>query len=341
MNDIVQQQNTSAPPAEIPSTSTAALILSEASMAQIERVADIMAKGRSTVPQHLQNNKGDCAAVVMQAMQWGMNPFAVAQKTHVVNGQLGYEAQLVNAVISTSGALTSRPEYEWFGPWENIMGKFAIKKKPASGTPGTKDYKKETEYRVPGWTMADEKGCGVRVWATLKGEEVPRYLELHMEQASVRNSPLWASDPKQQLAYLAVKRWSRLYCPDVILGVYTPDELEPEPMRDLNDKPGRNARPQDVAASKRQQAPAGPSPALLAAARAAADKGREAFAEWWRVAKPADRGALRDELPDLESRVRTAEENKVIDMPTTDQQQADENADFVRGMDASTGESQG
>lgn len=32
-------------------------------------------------------------------------------------------------------------------------------------------------------------------------------------------------DPKQQLAYLAVKRWARLYCPDVILGVYSPDEL--------------------------------------------------------------------------------------------------------------------
>ena len=42
---------------------------------------------------------------------------------------------------------------------------------------------------------------------------------------SVRNSPLWVSDPRQQLAYLAIKRWSRLYTPDVILGVYTPDEI--------------------------------------------------------------------------------------------------------------------
>ncbi|SPX63869.1 Uncharacterised protein [Leclercia adecarboxylata] len=36
-------------------------------------------------------------AIIMQAMQWGMNPYAVAQKTHLVNGVLGYEAQLVNA----------------------------------------------------------------------------------------------------------------------------------------------------------------------------------------------------------------------------------------------------
>lgn len=36
----------------------------------------------------------------MQAVQWGMNPFAVAQKTHFVSGKIGYEAQLVNAVIT-------------------------------------------------------------------------------------------------------------------------------------------------------------------------------------------------------------------------------------------------
>lgn len=51
-----------------------------------------------------------------------MNPYAVAQKTFVVNGVLGYEAQLVNAVISTRGPLTGRIEYDWFGPWEKLSG---------------------------------------------------------------------------------------------------------------------------------------------------------------------------------------------------------------------------
>ena len=40
-----------------------------------------------------------------------MNPFAVAQKTHVVNGSLGYEAQLVNAVVQASGAIDGRFHY--------------------------------------------------------------------------------------------------------------------------------------------------------------------------------------------------------------------------------------
>lgn len=52
----------------------------------------------------------------------------------------------------------------------------------------------------------------------MKNEQEPRVLELLLSQAQVRNSTLWASDPRQQLAYLAVKRWARLHCPDVILG---------------------------------------------------------------------------------------------------------------------------
>ncbi|ECD9546107.1 recombinase RecT [Salmonella enterica subsp. houtenae] len=37
---------------------------------------------------------------------------------------------------------------------------------------------------------------------------------------------MWEQDPRQQLAYLCVKRWARLHAPDVLLGVYTPDELQ-------------------------------------------------------------------------------------------------------------------
>ncbi len=119
-----------------------------------------------------------------------------------------------NAVISRSGVLASRFEYEWYGPWEKVVGKFHIRK----GEKG--------EYRVPGWTLADEAGIGIIIRATLKGEDQPRELDLLLAQARTRNSTLWADDPRQQLAYLAVKRWARLFCPDVILGVYTPDELD-------------------------------------------------------------------------------------------------------------------
>lgn len=203
------------------SASAGALLLHEASMERLERIADLMASGKTTVPQHLRGSKGDCFAIVLQSMQWGMNPFSVAQKTHLVNGTLGYEAQLVAAVINSSGAVQDRFHFEWFGDWTKIVGRFkeveSKTKKDDNGYP--------KKYIVPAWEQKDEQGLGVKVWATLKGEREPRVLELFLTQARTRNSTLWTEDPKQQLAYLAQKRWSRLYAPDVILGVYTPDEL--------------------------------------------------------------------------------------------------------------------
>ncbi|HCD5037654.1 TPA: recombinase RecT [Klebsiella pneumoniae] len=208
---------------------TAAAIFSPEGINQLVRFAELMAQSRVTVPAHLAGKPADCMAVAMQAAQWGMNPFAVAQKTHVINGALGYEAQLVNAAITAMAPTKDRVHFEWFGPWENVIGKFIEK---------TND--KGKKYLAAGWSATDEKGCGVKVWATLKGESEPRVLDLLLTQAQVRNSTLWGSDPKQQLAYLGVKRWARLYCPDVILGVYTPDELQeaaPRVERDITPTP--------------------------------------------------------------------------------------------------------
>ncbi|ECQ8435060.1 recombinase RecT [Salmonella enterica] len=176
---------------------TAAAIFSPEGMDRLVRFATLMADSKATVPQHLAGKPADCLAVTMQAAQWGMNPFAVAQKTHVVNGTLGYEAQLVNAVVSSSNLLSTRLNYRWDGDWSKVNGK--IDKSPS---------------------------LTVTVSAVLKGEAEPRELTISMAQAGVRNSPLWEQDPRQQLAYLCVKRWARLHAPDVLLGVYTPDELQ-------------------------------------------------------------------------------------------------------------------
>lgn len=211
-------------------TSTAGLVLDEGNMNRLFTMAEWMATGVATVPKHLQKNKGDCLAVCMQATQWRMNPFAVAQKTHLINGTLGYEAQLVIAVINTSGAIIGRLDWAWFGPWEKIVGRF----KEVVSRDKKDDRGEPKKYIVPDWVLADEEGLGVTVTATLRGESQPRVLSLLMKQARTRNSTLWAEDPKQQLAYLASKRWARLHAPEVILGVYTPDEIaEFAPPRDM------------------------------------------------------------------------------------------------------------
>lgn len=178
---------------------TQMMLFNHQMMEQLYNFSQVMSSGKCTVPKHLQNSPGDCMAIAMQAAQWKMNPYAVAQKTHLVNGTLGYEAQLVNAVINSMAPTKDRLHYEWFGDWD--------------------------KYIASGLNPQLETGLGVKAWATLKGEHEPRFLDVFLKPITIRNSPLWKVDPRQQIAYLATKRWARMYCPDVILGVYTADEL--------------------------------------------------------------------------------------------------------------------
>lgn len=184
---------------------TAAAIFSPEGMDRLVRFATLMADSKATVPAHLAGKPADCLAVTMQAAQWGMNPFAVAQKTHVVNGTLGYEAQLVNAVVQRSGAIKGRFHYEYKGEGSSLE-------------------------------------C--RVGAVIRGEQEITWNEwLCISSVTTKNSPLWKTNPKQQFGYLQVKNWARAHTPGAILGVYTPDELQdaaPRVERDIT-PPARNA----------------------------------------------------------------------------------------------------
>ncbi|KJZ41613.1 RecT family recombinase [Pseudomonas fluorescens] len=285
MTDSDTQATTGLATYHDPSHNAAALILDPGTMRSMTDLATMMADGKTTVPEHLRGNKADCMAIVLQAMQWQMNPFAVAQKTFIVKGgALSYEAQLVNAVITSKAPTIDRLHYDWFGPWEKIVGKFLVKKNAEN-----------KEYRVPGWGLLDEVGLGVRVWATFRGEDEPRVLETLMAQARTRNSTLWADDPKQQIAYLATKKWARLFCPDVILGVYTPDEFEGSYGNEIDITPTEQTN-NTAAASSVSFGPKSPSPEidgvfadLLAVAK---QQDIDAYAAAWAGLKPKQRAAI-------------------------------------------------
>lgn len=185
----------------------ASLLMNPDYMDRLMKFAEVMASGTVTVPKHLQGKISDCLAITMQSARWGMDPFVVGQKTHIINGTLGYEAQLVNAVITSSNVVNGRFNYRYGGEWEKIVG--------------LKDNR-------------DESGLYIEVGAILRGDtEITWGEAVYLADIQTRNSPLWKTMPKQQIAYLAVKYWSRLYCPEVIMGVYTPDELQERTMKDV------------------------------------------------------------------------------------------------------------
>ncbi|MGL5386688.1 MAG: RecT family recombinase [Serratia sp. (in: enterobacteria)] len=225
-------ENTSLPVENGASFATSiSMIFNGQMLDQLTVFANLMADSTITIPTHLAGRPADCMAVIMQAMQWGMNPYSVAQKTYVVNGVLGYEAQLVNAVITSSDAIKGRFHYEYGGgDWSKCARTAEVIEKKMGKT-GAYNVTK----RVRAWNDADEEGLFIRVGAIIKGEHEITWGEpIHLSSVAIRNSPLWVTNPKQQMAYLAVKYWARLYASAVILGVYTPDELEQRVEREIN-----------------------------------------------------------------------------------------------------------
>lgn len=163
-------------------------ILDDSNFDKIWRMSEALSNSALSVPKELKGNLGDCMAIVTQAMIWGLNPFAVAQKAHVINGKIGYEAQLVNAVVMQSGAIKGSFHYEYRG---------------------------------------EGNALECRVGAVLRGESAVCWGEwLSIAMITTKNSPLWKVNPKQQLGYLQVKNWARAFVPGALLGIYTTDELE-------------------------------------------------------------------------------------------------------------------
>lgn len=169
------------------------------SMNEVMEFSKLMALSGIAVRPHLRLQPGACLGVVMQAIDWQMQPFAVANKSYAVNDQLGFESQLLHAVVEARAPITGRLRCVYDGKIED----------------GTRT-------------------CTVS--ATFKGENEPHsYTSPQISKIRVKNSPLWRDDPDQQLFYFASRSWSRKWCPDVLLGVYTPEELQSLPV-------GENAR---------------------------------------------------------------------------------------------------
>lgn len=160
---------------------------------QVMQFARLMAIGGIAVPEHLRGNVGACLAVCFQAVEWRMSPYAVANKSYSVNNRLAFESQLIQAVILQRAPIKGRLSYEYTGEGDKRRCKVAAVLADGSGT---------VEYETPEFGRIQPK-----------------------------NSPLWKTDPDQQLAYFAGRSLCRRHFPDVLLGVYERDETAAAPIQ--------------------------------------------------------------------------------------------------------------
>lgn len=152
-----------------------------------------MMSGAKLVPNHLQGKAADCLLVIEQASRWKMSPFAVAQCTSVIQGKLMYEGKLVAAVVNANGGLEERLSFDYSGEGENR--KITVKGK-------------------------------------FKGEKEPRAVEVVFKDVKTANS-MWQKQPDQQLMYSGTRAWARRHAPELMLGVYSPEEFDQAQMVDI------------------------------------------------------------------------------------------------------------
>ena len=158
------------------------------SMGEAMEFAKLMSLMGQGVPKHCRDTPGVCALIAIQSYEWNMNPLAVANKSYVVNDRIGYEAALYHSVVVRRAPITGRIKMDFIGD-------------------GTK------------------RRC--KVWAELSdGTGIVDYLSPEIGTIKTKNSPLWTADPDQQLFYYSVRAFARRHFPDVMMGVYTVDELQ-------------------------------------------------------------------------------------------------------------------
>jgi hypothetical protein len=199
-------------PADIPTHDlplTLRIMLDPVMFQRVKDAATIMSGAEGFIGAHLAGKAQACFAVITRSMDWKLDPYFVAQATYQTpNGAVGFEGKLCQAILENSGRFIGGIKFQHKGDWSKITGRFKLVKNAKGHDIPTKD-----------WPDADEKGLGVTVIGQVRGEDKPREWSIDLVQAYPRNSPLWATDPRSQICYLAVRRFGDLAAPGIYGGV--------------------------------------------------------------------------------------------------------------------------
>lgn len=201
MNSETQQPQTQIVPQKdaklvVQDDSSNSYLMDTARFEHSYRIAKLMASA-SLLPDHLWMNKqkealpesqivGNCFLIVNQSLRWGFDPFAVAPETYSIGGKLGFQGKLIAAVVNSRAGLRGRLDYEFIG---------------------------------------DGEKRGVIVSGTFANDSEPHTVTVLLAAVRTQND-MWKRDPDQKLCYTGAIKWARRWCPEVVLGVATDDDLE-------------------------------------------------------------------------------------------------------------------
>jgi hypothetical protein len=128
----------------------------------------------------------EAAVILLTGRELGLSPMQSLRGIYVVNGTPVLSADLLVAVVRRSG----------------LCGSWRVTESTPERCTITTTRVGETEPSTRTWTMADAK------------------------RANVTGKPIWSQYPAQMLRHRCAADLAREVYPDVVLGLYTPEEMD-------------------------------------------------------------------------------------------------------------------
>jgi hypothetical protein len=154
------------------------------------------ALGSSTlVPKEYQGNIANCLVAMELANRTGASVLLVMQNLHVIQGRPSWSASFLVGSVNTCGRFTPiRYEISGTNPHDKTYGVRAFATDKATG--------EVLEGEWITWKMVDAEG-----WSKKPGSK-------------------WLTMPGQMFRYRAAAFWTRVYAPEISLGMHTMEEHE-------------------------------------------------------------------------------------------------------------------
>lgn len=181
-----------------------------------QRMAKSLAAS-SMVPDQYRNNVANCLIAMELASRVGASVFAVMQNLDIIHGRPGWRGAFLIASVNASKRFTPlRFRWEEDG-------------KPTD--PSNIDKRK------------DSFGCRAVAKDAVTGEELVGTLiswaMVKAEGWNSKNGSKWKTMPEQLFAYRAGAFWTRIYAPEMSLGMTTAEEAIDTTGIDVTDRPVR------------------------------------------------------------------------------------------------------
>jgi hypothetical protein len=194
--------------AKVSDNSELACYLDTAKFEHAARVAGMLCKA-NMLPKQYKNSVADCLIAFNQATLMKIDPMLFMQKTYPVGGKIGIESQLAIALANKAKVFTDVIQYEF------------------TGKPGEDDWTCRAFAHTTATGVLCEETCSVQD-------------AKDMGWWSRGGSP-WPKQTKKMLRYRSAMNLIRLYCPEVLFGLDSVEDLQDAGAQPKNITPQVNA----------------------------------------------------------------------------------------------------